>query len=466
VAAIARDLGVRYVLQGSIRKSEKHVRINAQLVDATSGGYLWAERYDGTLSDVFVLQDRVRERIVYALRVHLSPVEKTVTVDRDTRNLAAYDAFLKGWDRLRRKTPMDAVAAVGFFEQALILDPDYSRANAALAQTYWDNAANVEFNRLMNFLDADSVSGSVGDAISWNHLQKVRGRPSSQYHVLNAHMLQRQRRFDEAMHEARRAVAAGPSDPSAYDALIEMLIYSGQVQEALELADSSIRLDPGRPGEKLFLQGMARYVAGDLEEAVTLLDRARAHNSTQYRYSVVQAASLAELDRIEEAARSLEHYRSGLVGYTNVAWTSLQWPFVDPLVARRFSDALVKAGLSASPDEIHTVALTDRLSDGEVKTLVAGKTMIGIDRGPMGLEDEFEVTRDDDAQIIGQGFLTYFTEGKSRIENNLLCDTWWEFGDYCVAIYRNPGGTREARNEFVYFTLTGAFTFSVFDSTS
>ena len=92
--------------------------------------------------------------------------------------------------------------------------------------------------------------------------------------------------------------------------------------------------------------------------------------------------------------------------------------------------------------------------------------MLGADRGETGWEGELEVSRDQDAQIIRQGYLTYFRNGPSRIENNLLCDPWWEFGNYCVAIYRNPDGTPDAKNEYIFFTLASIFTFSVFSATN
>ncbi|MFQ5936470.1 MAG: winged helix-turn-helix domain-containing protein, partial [Acidiferrobacterales bacterium] len=146
---IARKLGARYVLEGSVRKAEGWIRINAHLVDATTGRHLWAERYDGALAEVFTLQDKVTERIVAALKVELTPQEQAVAADRDTSNVAAYDIFLKGWAHLLRKTPEDAAKAVVFFKQALELDPNYSRAYAALAQTYWDNSIDPEFNTLV-----------------------------------------------------------------------------------------------------------------------------------------------------------------------------------------------------------------------------------------------------------------------------------------------------------------------------
>jgi tetratricopeptide (TPR) repeat protein len=279
-------------------------------------------------------------------------------------------------------------------------------------------------------------------------------------------MLQRQRRFGEAMQEARRAVALGPSDPSAYDALIENLIYSGDAQEAINLVDESIRFDPNLPAEKLFLKGLAYYTMGRFEAALFSIERARTHNPQQTRYAAIQAAALAELDRVDEAEPALKEYLAGLLHYTTLNWTMFYWPFQERESAERMAGALLKAGLRGSPEPYYFVSEQRRLTDDQIKTLVSNKTMVGMDRGVTGLEEELELTRDQDVQIIRQAFLTYFRDGTSRIENDLLCDPWWEYGDYCVAIYRNDNGTPDARDEYIFFTLASTFTFSVFESTN
>jgi TolB-like protein len=466
VQQIAKDLGVRYILEGSVRRVGDNVRINAQLIDATTGGHLWAERYDGLIVDVFKLQDKVTSNIVAALKVVLTPQEQALVGDQDTSNIAAYDAFLRGWQHLLRKTPENAVKAIAFFKRALELDPNYSRAYAALAQAYWDNSLDREFNTLVGLDTGQDDTSFVADTIAWKYLQKVRGKSLSQIHALSARMLQRQRRFDQAMQEARRAIALGPNDPSAYDALIENLIYSGSAQEAINLVDESIRLDPNLPSEKLFLKGMAYYTMGRLQAALSSLERARTHNPQQTKYAAIQAVVLAELDRIEEAEAALKEYLAGLLTYTTLNWTMFYWPFQERESAERMADGLLKAGLRASPEPYYFVAEQDRLTGDQIISLVSNRTMVGVDRGPTGLEDELEVSRDQDAQIIRQEFLTYFRDGTTRIENNLLCDPWWEFGDYCVAIYRNNNGTSDARDEYIFFTLASTFTFSVFDSTN
>jgi hypothetical protein len=113
------------------------VRINAQLIDATTSGHVWAERYDGSLADVFALQDRVTGRIVDALAVSLTAREQRARERAETAVPEAYDAFLKGWEHAQTRTPEQYVKALEYFQRAVELDPDYARAHAAIASVYW-----------------------------------------------------------------------------------------------------------------------------------------------------------------------------------------------------------------------------------------------------------------------------------------------------------------------------------------
>lgn len=265
---------------------------------------------------------------------------------------------------------------------------------------------------------------------AWKFLRKARRKPSSQVHTLTARMLQRQRRFDEAMLEARQAVALGPNNPTACDALIENLIYAGKAEEALKHIDVSIRLDPNLPGEKLFLKGMAYYTVGRFGEAVSIIDRARSHNPKQTRYAVTQAAALAELGRTAEAALALgqaERY----VPDEDLNWAMFYWPFRRPEAIERLADSLIKAGLSVPQRRYYRATERKRLTGDQIKSLLSNKVMIGADRSYFAVgEDEFEVTRGQDAQVASLGHLNYFRKGGgTRVENDLLCDTWSEFGD-------------------------------------
>ncbi len=141
IRQVAEEMGVRYVLEGSVRRVGDQVRINAQLIDSTTGGHLWAERYDGSLADVFALQDRVTQKIVAALAVNLTPGEKALQTRPETGNPEAYDAFLRGWSHYRRGASDDFAKAVPYFEKVLsrrvkLLMPDLRVSAGCLSGTF------------------------------------------------------------------------------------------------------------------------------------------------------------------------------------------------------------------------------------------------------------------------------------------------------------------------------------------
>jgi len=453
VPQIAHELGVRYVLEGSVRRAGEQVRINAQLIDATTQGHLWAERYDGVVTNVFELQDKITAKIVTALAVRLAPDEQAIPVDRHTDNPAAYDIFLKGWSYLLRQTPKGTAKALAFFKQATELDSNYSRAYAALAQTYWNNT-DEHFRGKTGV----GVFESYENAIKF--LRKARDKPSSQAHSLAARMLQRQRRFDMAMAEAKKAVDLAPNDPTAYETLIELLVYAGRPAEAIQFADNAMRLDPRFPGEKLFLKGMAHFAMGQPEEALAFINRALTHNPDPTRYAAIQTAALVELGRIEDAKVALGEYRGGCSGIPSLNSVMLDWPFEDVATAERLANGLIKAGLPSSPQRYYAVAPQDRLSSEQIDSTLFGKTVIGAGISPC-FGDEFEVTRDQDGQIVKQGWITVFRDGVSRIEQDVICDPWITFGDFCVPIFRNPHGTPDQQDEYLLFTINDIVRFSV-----
>ena len=131
---VGRELRAKYLLEGSVRCAGDQLRISAQLIDAQTGGQIWAERYDGKLADTFTLQDKVTARIIEAMAINLGAEERKNLVDHGTNNFAAHDAFLKGQSHARQFTPEGFASAIKQFELALKLDPLYSRAKAAIAQ--------------------------------------------------------------------------------------------------------------------------------------------------------------------------------------------------------------------------------------------------------------------------------------------------------------------------------------------
>lgn len=302
VRDVARDLGVKYVLEGSVRRSGDQVRINAQLIDGTTGAHLWADRYDGEFSNVFALQDRVTERIVEALSVNLNPSDLARKVEAETSSQAAYDAFLRGWAYYRRQSPEAFAAAIPYFEKALDLDPGYGRAHAALAAIYWQVAEEKERTGKPGlWLKTVGVSFDEIRRRGDKHLEAALDDPTPLAHQVAADLRLRQSRHDEALSEAQRGIELDPNDPVGHEALARALIYSGRPAEAAEAIRLAMRLDPNFPPSYLVWLGLAQFGQEQYEEAAGSLRTGLQRNPDEDRGLVVLTAVLGHLGKVDEA---------------------------------------------------------------------------------------------------------------------------------------------------------------------
>jgi adenylate cyclase len=182
IKSVAQELGVKYVLEGSVRKVGDQIRINAQLIDAEKDHHVWAERYDWQMADVFNLQDRITQQIVTALAVNLTAKEKGGRIRNETKNVQAYDAFLKGWNYFLRQTPEEVPKAIPHLKKAIEIDPKYSRAYAALAYVYWRSMDQGWRKQL-------GVSFAAARLLTSNYLDKAMKRPNSTAYLLAAEIM-------------------------------------------------------------------------------------------------------------------------------------------------------------------------------------------------------------------------------------------------------------------------------------
>ena len=234
---IAEELGVRYILEGSVRKADNRIRITAQLVDTETGHHLWAERYDENIRSIFSLQDKITREIVTALAVTLTDHEQKILVHNETNNIEAYDAYLKGSSLTMRADPDSYAAAVPLFEKAIKLDPKYSRAYAALADTYfWGTYMGLE--RILG------MSYRLTRIRRNNYLQEAMKNPTNIAHRGVAFNYAYQRQFDKALYHAMRAFALNPNDAKSNQTMTLMLMYLGRFDEAIHFAERSAKVDP------------------------------------------------------------------------------------------------------------------------------------------------------------------------------------------------------------------------------
>ena len=342
VKRISSELGVRYVLEGSVRRSEGKVRINAQLIDATTGGHLWAERYDGKLGDVFALQDKITGKIVAALAVKLTAGEELHATHKETSNIAAYDSFLQGWGHYIRCTPDNYAKAIPYFEKAIELDPYYGRAHAALASIYWESFYKFWHSNL-------GIPWRETKVRADKYIKTAMKNPTPLAYLVASKMLIGSFEHEKASAKAVQAIALDPNNVNSYIAMAYTLIYAGRPKEAFGFIQKAMRLDPQYPAYYLFVLGLAHFGMDRFEEAATSFERALKRNPENYVPLIPLAAAYAHLNREQDATATIEKLKKVLpvVTVSFVRGCPL-WGYKNPVDKSRLLDGLKKAGLPKS----------------------------------------------------------------------------------------------------------------------
>ena len=265
---VAEELGVRYVLEGSVRKAGDEIRINAQLIDAMTGHHLWAERYDGKMDRIFALQDQITQKIVSAMQVQLTGGEKEQVGLRATDNIEAYNALLEGWGHFYRYTPDGTAKAAAFFKKAIELDPNYGRAYAALAHVYYQATL---FTALLPALNMSWIEGRLRLR---EYTQMAMKKPTPSAYNLSALLYLSRRQHKEAISEVERGLALDPNSPDCHFNMGRVLYLAGRPKEGIEYLNKSWRLDPRSRLLYLVALGWAHFCMGEIAEAATFLEQA------------------------------------------------------------------------------------------------------------------------------------------------------------------------------------------------
>ena len=346
ISQVAEELGVRYVLEGSVRRAEDQVRINAQLIDATTGGHLWAERYDGLIKNVFALQDKITQKIVAALKVTLTAEEEKHTASRETSDPAAYDAFLKGWAHYRRKTPEDFTKTLPYLDEAVERDPNYSRAYAALAAVYWEGARSL----WGKYLDMSRVEAEMMANI---YIAEAMQDPTPLAHWIASDIQRAGRRYQEAITEATRAIALDANDPIGYYAMSSALIWAGNPVGGTEFIKKAMRLDPHYPADYLYFLGKAQFFMGRFDEAAATQEEVK-RRFPDYDWTFFYlAATYGHLGREQEAKSAIKTFNKRMTNAGASTIRSLQWidafPFKERKDVERLREGLRIAGVPELP---------------------------------------------------------------------------------------------------------------------
>jgi adenylate cyclase len=261
VQDVSREMGVRYVLEGSVRKADNQVRITTQLSDATTGEQLWSERYDRPFKGIFALQDEIVQKIVTTLGLQLTLQERGWIVHKSTDNLDAYDVFLRGMEATSRFTKEANVQARQMFEKAVALEPQYAEAYRWLSATYW-----LEWN-LRWSADPQTLDRTL--ALAQQALALDDSLPGA--HSSLSFVYGQQQQFDQAVAEGERAIALDPNNADSYAFQANVLSWAGRPEEALRAVGQAMRLNPRYPPWYLFELGLAYRWAGRYAEAIATL---------------------------------------------------------------------------------------------------------------------------------------------------------------------------------------------------
>ena len=292
VNQVAEELGVQYVLEGSVRKSGDRIRVTAQLIDAITGHHLWAERYDRNLKDIFILQDEITKGIITALQVKLTVGEGARLLAKGTKNIEAYLKLLQGTEYLLRMNKEGNILARKMAEEVITLDPDYPRAYRLLAMTNWLDAFLCWSN---------SPGKSMASAEELAQKVLAMDESDSISHRLLGYIYLLKKEHDKAIAEAERAVALDPNASGSQAALGFFLNFAGRPKEAIVWYKKAIRLDP-IPTPLYYLQlGHIYRNAGRYEEAISELKKALHRNPDNLLAHLHLASAYSSLGREEEA---------------------------------------------------------------------------------------------------------------------------------------------------------------------
>lgn len=326
VRDIAGDLGVRYVLEGSVRRSAGRVRINVQLVDASGREHLWAERFDRELKDIFAVQDEVTGKIIDALLGQLRMPPHRIR----PRSLEAYDLVVRA-RKLIDDSPQTSREVHLLLSRAIALDPEYAEAHRWLAMNHW----------LGWLIWGEPVEPARSRALELARKAVALDPNDAGCHWVLGNLLAYERCFAAADQEFAKAIELDPNDADLWATLSDNAVLAGRVQESLDHIRKAFRLNPFPGGLYYLTLGIAQYANRDYEAAVVTLRREETHRSTSSRRFL--AASLAQLGRFDEARSEVAVFLVTNPHFTIRHFIATQ-PFRDHATLDHFVDGLRQAG--------------------------------------------------------------------------------------------------------------------------
>jgi adenylate cyclase len=342
VQRVAEDLGVQYVLEGSVQKAENRVRLSVQLIDALSGRHLWAESYDRSLEDLFALQDEITMKIITSLQVKLAEGTYASAAGKSTKNLKALQSYWQADYHYLLGTAEDNALARQYDEKAIEMDPEFSTA--------WALLGFVSLNDAL-FVTSKSPAESIKLAEEYAQKAITLNDSCAKAYLLVGFLRLAQKKYEEAIKYAEKAVALNPNDPHMVAGLAMAMHFDGRFEESVELGKKAMRLSPSYPTWLLGNQSEICIMAGRYEEAIAAGKLLLSRSNRSERDAITAHRSLAQayiaLGRSDEARLHIEEGEKinpkvfNLAAQRKVAMRFYR----NPADAERFIALLDKAGL-------------------------------------------------------------------------------------------------------------------------
>jgi adenylate cyclase len=331
-AEVGRDLKVRYVVEGSVRRAAERIRVLVSLTDTSRSALLWSEKYDADPKDIFAVQDRITRRISGALAVRITSLELTRSAAKPPDNLEAYDLVLRGRGLLSRLTRSNNAGARGMFEHAIELDPNYAPAYVGLG--YVNYSAVTEGWTEDPSATLERAESFARKAVGLDDL-------SPAAHALLGRVLVHFGNYDGALDELKRAIDLNASDADAYSGLLSVLLWRGDISGAIAAGETLAQFEPELSVPDGFYLATAYVLADRGADAIRILEPSLDRNRTNPETSIMLAAAYAEAGREEEAARQADLVHQRFPGERSQFGALLR----DPSQREKLAQALKKAGL-------------------------------------------------------------------------------------------------------------------------
>ncbi len=440
VQDVGREMGVRYVLEGSVQKAEQRIRITAQLIEATTGYHVWSEQYDRPLTDIFALQDEIVQKIVTTLKLQLTVEEQGFIVRKHTNNLEAYDAFLRGVEFSHRYTKETNAQAQQLFEKAVALDPQYAEAYALLSFSYrlewiWGLSADSQIQEralamAQQAIALDDSLPSAHSSLSWVYAGKQQP--------------------DQAITEGERAIALDPNDADSYARQADVLNLAGKPEEALGAVKQAMRLNPHYPPWYLFEVGNAYYLTGRYTETIVTLKDAIsrspnlliAHNLLAYSYFWQWVSQQSPTDQTLESAVTAE--RQALALNDSWHWGHMALGYIF-LYQRQYEQALteMERAVALAPTEADSYACLAMVLS------YVGKTQDALEAAAQALRLQ-SVVADGHLGDVGTAYAVtgHYAEARAPLQRFLShYPNFLPAHLMLVTVYSELGQTAEAQKE-------------------